>query len=132
MNLRTAITIRYTTGSESSACYDGGDTDNMPRVYRALSSPGVKEVTYLVYVDNKPQYPEHTIKSGDEPTLSALLDKVDAAKSRSILGGDVNACAAYLWGMVAMMEEMFGCKEWWLQNYAIQSADAVARQCNIR
>lgn len=127
MNLRTSITIRYHSGSESSACYYGDDTDNMPRVYRALSHTGVKEVTYLVYIDNKPQYPEHTIKPGDEPTLCALLAKVDAAATRAIFGGDQHACVGYLWGMVAMMEETFGASEWWLQSYTVQAADRLGK-----
>lgn len=128
MNLRTSITIRYAGGSESSATYDGGDTDNMPRIYRALSIIGVKEVTYLVLIDNAPRYPSTTLKVEDtSERLMSTLYKVDNARQRKVFGGDVNACAAYLWGMIAMMEETYSHKEWWLQNYAIQCADHVVK-----
>jgi len=131
--LITSLTIRYHGGSESSIGHDGGLNDNMVRIYRAAQLPGVSEVTYLLYVDGKPQYPSTTLTAADlSETLVAVLDKVDAAKRGALFGGDKQKCSAYIWGMIAMMEEVYSHKEWWLQNYAIQCADEVARQCNTR
>ena len=128
MTTRTGITVRYHSGSESSLAVDGSIHDAMPKVYAALKLESVENVRLLEYRDNVAQYPSHTYTPSDvDEKLVAIKAKVDAAATRAIFGGDKHVCVGYLWGMVAMMEETFTDKEWWLQNYTVQAADRLGK-----